>query len=181
MGQPPSDPGQGGGAAPRARPPGSYAPEIVVLLTDGANTTGVEPIDAAKTAADRGVRVYPIGFGTRNPATMVCTAAQLGGRGFESYGGANPPPVSGGGGYGGASARSYLVADEGTLREVANLTGGQYFTAGDAGRLQDVLRDLPRTVATQQRDVEVSVAPLALAAALMLGALWAAGRWSVGS
>ena len=53
-----------------------------------------------------------------------------------------------GGGYGGASARSYLVADEGTLREVANLTGGQYFAAADAGRLQDVLRDLPRTVAT---------------------------------
>jgi Ca-activated chloride channel family protein len=177
----PSDPGTGGdpAAAPRARPPGTYAPEIVVLLTDGANTTGVEPIDAAKTAAERGVRVYPIGFGTRNPATMVCTAAQLGGRGFESYGGANPP-VSGGG-YGGASARSYLVADEGTLREVANLTGGQYFAAADAGRLQDVLRELPRTVASQQRDVEVSVAPLALAAALMLGALWAAGRWSVGS
>jgi Ca-activated chloride channel family protein len=64
---------------------------------------------------------------------------------------------------------------------VANLTGGQYFAAADAGRLQDVLRELPRTVATQQRDVEVSVAPLALAAVLMLGALWAAGRWSVGS
>ncbi len=173
----PSDPDANGGAAPRARPPGSYAPEIVVLLTDGANTTGVEPLDAAKTAAERGVRVYPIGFGTRNPATMVCTAAQLGGRGFESYGGANPPVA--GGGYGGSRARSYLVADEGTLREVANLTGGQYFAASDAGRLQDVLRDLPRTVATQQRDVEVSVVPVALAAALMLGALWAAGRWSV--
>ena len=73
----PSDPGTGTdpAAAPRARPPGTYAPEIVVLLTDGANTTGVEPIDAAKTAAQRGVRVYPIGFGTRNPATMVCSAA----------------------------------------------------------------------------------------------------------
>ena len=59
--------------APRARPPGTYAPEIVVLLTDGANTTGVEPADAAKAAAERGVRVYPIGFGTRNPAAMVCT------------------------------------------------------------------------------------------------------------
>lgn len=182
----PSDPVAAGGdpnapntPGPPARPPGTYAPEIVVLLTDGANTTGVEPLDAAKTAAERGVRVYPIGFGTRNPATMVCTAAQLGGRGFESYGGANPPVT--GGGYGGASARSYLVADEGTLREVASLTGGEYFSAGDAGRLQDVLRDLPRTIATQQRDVEVSVAPVALAAALMLGALWAAGRWSVGS
>jgi Ca-activated chloride channel family protein len=175
----PSDPGTGVDppAPPPARPPGSYAPEIVVLLTDGANTTGVEPLDAAKSAAERGVRVYPIGFGTRNPATMVCTAAQLGGRGFESYGGANPPVA--GGGYGGSSARSYLVADEGTLRQVANVTGGEYFAAGDAGRLQDVLRDLPRTVATQQRDVEVSVVPVALAAALMLGALWAAGRWSV--
>ena len=65
--------------------------------------------------------------------------------------------------------------------EAPGITGGQYFAAADAGRLQDVLRELPRTVATQQRDVEVSVAPLALAAALMLGALWAAGRWSVGS
>jgi Ca-activated chloride channel family protein len=180
----PSDPvvttGDPNAPGPRARAPGSYAPEIVVLLTDGANTTGVEPVDAAKSAAERGVRVYPIGFGTRNPASMVCSAAQLGGRGFESYGGASPPVV-GGGGYGGASARSYLVADEGTLKEVANLTGGQYFAAADAGRLQDVLTDLPRTIATQQRDVEVSVVPVALAAALMLGALWAAGRWSVGA
>lgn len=178
----PSDPvttGDPNAQGPRARAPGTYAPEIVVLLTDGANTTGVEPIDAAKTAAERGVRVYPIGFGTRNPASMVCSAAQLGGRGFESYGGASPPVA--GGGYGGASARSYLVADEGTLKQVADLTGGQYFAADDAGRLQDVLHDLPRTVATQQRDVEMSVVPVALAAALMLGALWAAGRWSVGS
>jgi Ca-activated chloride channel family protein len=172
----PSDPDANGGAAPRARPPGSYAPEIVVLLTDGANTTGVEPVDAAKTAAERGVRVYPIGFGTRNPAAMVCSAAQLGGRGFESYGGGSPPIASGG--YGGSSARSYLVADEGTLRQVASVTGGEYFAADDAGRLQDVLRDLPRTVATQQRDVEVSVVPVAAAVLLLLGALWAAARWT---
>jgi Ca-activated chloride channel family protein len=171
----PSDPGDTGNA-PRARPPGTYAPEIVVLLTDGANTTGVEPVDAAKAAAERGVRVYPIGFGTRNPAALVCSAAQLGGRGFESYGGANPPMA--GGGYGGYSARSYLVADEGTLRQVASVTGGQYFSADDAGRLQNVLKDLPRTVATQQRDVEVSIAPVALAALLLLGALWAAARWT---
>ena len=81
-----ADPGRAApGAVPRA--PGSYAPEIVVLLTDGANTRGIEPVDAAEIAAERGVRVYPIGFGTRNPTTMVCTAAQLGGRGFESRGG----------------------------------------------------------------------------------------------
>ena len=64
----PADPGRRPRRAPRRRgPPGSYAPEIVVLLTDGANTRGVEPVDAAQIAAQRGVRVYPIGFGTREP------------------------------------------------------------------------------------------------------------------
>jgi Ca-activated chloride channel family protein len=168
----PSDPGPAEGAAPRARPPGTFAPEIVVLLTDGANTTGVEPVVAAKTAADRGVRVYPIGFGTSNPASMVCTATQLGGHTFDGYGGR---PVTGAATVGG---RNFLVADEATLREVAGVTGGEYFSADDAGRLQSVLKDLPRTVATQQRDVEVSVVPVALAAALLLASLWAAARWT---
>ena len=163
----PADPG---GAAPGAVPrvAGSYAPEIVVLLTDGANTRGIEPVDAAEIAAERGVRVYPIGFGTRNPTNMVCTAAQLGGRGFESRGG-----VSGGGG-----GRNYLVADEATLQRVADVTGGEYFAAADANRLQRVLEDLPRTVQTQHRQVEVSVWLVGLAALLLLGSMWAAARWT---
>jgi Ca-activated chloride channel family protein len=168
----PSDPGPTAASAPRARTPGTYAPEIVVLLTDGANTTGVEPAAAAKTAAERGVRVYPIGFGTSNPAAMVCTAAQLGGHTFDGYGGR--PTVS----TPSVGSRSYLVADESTLRDVASTTGGEYFSAADAGRLQTVLKDLPRSVATQQRDVEVSVVPVALAALLLLGSLWAAARWT---
>ncbi len=175
----PADPSATGGAPPRARAPGTYAPEIVVLLTDGANTTGVEPVEAAHTAAERGVRVYPIGFGTTNPAAMVCSAAQLGGQGFGGlggYGGARPPSVAGG--LGGGGSRNFLVADESTLRQVATVTGGQYFSAGDAGRLQSVLKDLPRTVATQQQDVEISVAPVALAAAVLLAGLWAAARWT---
>jgi Ca-activated chloride channel homolog len=153
-----------------ARPPGTYAPEIVVLLTDGANTRGVEPREAAEIAAERGVRVYPIGFGTRDPAQMVCTAAQLGGSRGESFG-------RGGGGFGGGGSR-YLVADEATLQAVARTTGGQYFAAADADRLQSVLRDLPRTVATQHRDVEVGAALVALAVLALLGAAWSAARWS---
>ena len=162
----PGGAGPGGAAGPRA--PGSYAPEIVVLLTDGANTRGIEPVDAAEIAAERGVRVYPIGFGTRNPTTMVCTAAQLGGRGFESRGGF----------VGGGSGRNYLVADEATLQRVADVTGGEYFAAADADRLQRVLEDLPRTVQTQHRDVEVSVWLAGLAALLLLGSLATAARWT---
>lgn len=161
----PADPG---GAAAPPRPSGSYAPEIVVLLTDGANTRGIEPVDAAAVAAERGVRVYPIGFGTRNPTTMVCTAAQLGGRGFESRGGW---------GVGGGS-HTYLVADEATLQEVADVTGGEYFAAADAERLQRVLEDLPRTVQTQSREIEVSAWLAGLAALLLLAGMGAAARWT---
>ena len=162
----PADPG---GAPPGTPPrvPGQYAPEIVVLLTDGANTRGIEPVDAAEVAADRGVRVYPIGFGTRNPTTMVCTAAQLGGRGFESRGG-----------FAGGGSRNYLVADEATLQEVADVTGGEYFAAADADRLQRVLEDLPRTVQTQHREIEVSAWLAGLAALLLLTGMWAAARWT---
>ena len=64
-----------------------YVPDIVVLLTDGANTRGITPVDAAKQAAARRVRVYTIGFGTDNPTALVCTAAQLGAGVFDGGGG----------------------------------------------------------------------------------------------
>ncbi|HYI52930.1 MAG TPA: VWA domain-containing protein, partial [Microlunatus sp.] len=41
-----------------------YASDVIVVLTDGANTQGVEPAEAAEAAAVRGVRVFTIGFGT---------------------------------------------------------------------------------------------------------------------
>jgi Ca-activated chloride channel homolog len=167
------------GSSP-SRPPGSYAPEIVVLLTDGANTAGVPPVDAAAIAASRGVRVYPIGFGTSNPTSLVCTAQQLGGRGFDAFG-----PGGGGfgggfgpGGGGGQGRRNFLVADDATLKKVASVTGGSFFSAKDAKQLQSVLKDLPRQVKIQQRDVEVSVALIGLAALLLLLTVWAAARWT---
>jgi Ca-activated chloride channel family protein len=169
----------GSGTAPTR---GSYAPEIVVLLTDGANTAGVSPEDAAEIAASRGVRVYPIGFGTSNPTALVCTAEQLGGRGFGSFGpGAGVGPGGGGGfgpGGGGGQRRNFLVADNTTLRKVASVTGGSFFSAKDAKQLQSVLKGLPQQVRIQQRDVEVSVALVGLATFLLLLAVWAAVRWT---
>ncbi|ODU03498.1 MAG: hypothetical protein ABS81_14060 [Pseudonocardia sp. SCN 72-86] len=168
----PSDPAPGT-PPPPPRAPGTYAPEIVVLLTDGANTTGVTPQDAAKVAAERGVRVYPIGFGTDNPTSMVCTAAQLGRTGDGRFGGGYGSFGGGGGG-----GRGYLVADESALQEVADTTGGRYFAAADADRLQSVLSDLPRTVDVQRREVELSVFLVVAAVLALLGGLWAASRWT---
>jgi Ca-activated chloride channel family protein len=162
----------GPGSAPAQ--PGSFAPEIVVLLTDGANTSGVAPVDAAAIAASRGVRVYPIGFGTSHPTSMVCTAQQLGGLGFDNQ----RPGGFGPGGGGGQGRGNFLVADDATLKKVATVTGGVYFSAHDAGQLQRVLADLPRQVEVQQRTVEVSVVLVGLATLLMLLTVWAAARWT---
>ncbi len=161
-----TDPPPGEGAAPVAP-----VPEIVVLLTDGANTRGVTPQDAAKQAAARGVRVYPIGFGTQNPAPMVCTSEQLGGNLFEGFGGGGVGGVGRGG-------RSFLRVDEGALRAVAKTTGGEYFKASDADQLQTVLHDLPKHVQVQERDLNVSVGFAAAGALLLVAALGAAARWS---
>jgi Ca-activated chloride channel family protein len=172
--------GEPDGSSPSPRP-GSYAPEIVVLLTDGANTAGVSPVDAAQIAASRGVRVYPIGFGTSNPTALVCTAEQLGGRGFGSFGPGGGGGFGGGfgpGGGGGQGRRNFLVADDATLKKVASVTGGSFFSAKDAKQLQSVLKDLPRQVKVQQRDVEVSVVLVGLATFLFLLAVWAAVRWT---
>jgi Ca-activated chloride channel family protein len=179
----PSDPSAGGtasgdgqqGGSPGAPsgPPATKttAPQIVVLLTDGANTRGVSPQDAATQAAARGIRVYPIGFGTTSPTQLVCTRDQLGG--LDQGGGR-----IGGGGRGGRDGRSFLVVDEEAMRAVAATTGGEYFKATDAKALNTVLADLPKHVTVEQQDIEVSAGFAGLAALLLLAGLWLSLRRS---
>ncbi len=163
-----------GGSTPPSTGAVQTAPEIIVLLTDGANTRGITPQDAALQAAARGVRIYPIGFGTKNPAQMVCSRSQLGGSAQQRFGARDAGP--GGGGLGGA--RSFLVVDEDALRGVATTTGGEYFAATDAGQLTDVLANLPRHVTVQQQDVDISAGFIGLAAVVLLCGLGLSIRWS---
>jgi Ca-activated chloride channel homolog len=159
-------------AGPREAPAEGYVPDIVVVLTDGANTRGIEPQAASKEAVARRVRVYTIGFGTTDPTAMVCTPQQLGGDVFADGGG-----FGGGAGgqfdpMGGGPPRQFLVIDEPTLQEVADTTGGQYFRAENADQLTKVFDDLPREVQRQREKREVSM-PFAMAglaaAALAIG------------
>ena len=150
-----------------------FAPEIIVLLTDGANTRGVTPRQAAEQAAARGVRVYPIGFGTRNPTQMACSRDQIGSFAPPRFGGG-----FGGGGGGGGAGRNYLVVDEAALQLVARTTGGAYFGATDADQLDAVLSDLPKHVTIQQRDIDLSAGFAALAAVALLLGLGLSIRWT---
>ena len=134
-----------GDAAPNTL--GDYEPDTIVVLTDGANSTGVDPVTAAEQAAARRVRVYTIGFGTTEPAQMVCTADQVSSGSTFGQGG----PRGGGGG-----GRGNQEIDEEALTQVADLTGGQYFKAEDADQLADVLTDLPREIGLHKENVEIT-------------------------
>ncbi len=146
---------------------GFYQPDIIVLLTDGANSTGPRPIDAAQQAADRLIRVYTIGFGTDEVPQMVCSQEQLGpdsfGRGFG-----NDPGGGFGGGFGGGGGgrdfRRFIVIDEETLQAVADTTGGAYFRAQNADQLHEIFLDLPTQIVLQEKSLEITVLFVALGA-----------------
>jgi Ca-activated chloride channel homolog len=139
-----------GDAAPN--PLAGYEPDTIVVLTDGSNTTGVDPVTAAGQAAARRLRVFTIGFGTTHPAQMMCTADQISG-GDTPFGGG--PRGGGFGGYGGGGRNQEI--DEDALNQVADTTGGRYFRAEDAGQLSKVLADLPRDIGLHKENVEITV------------------------
>lgn len=150
----------------------TYQPDIIVLLTDGANSRGPRPVDAAQQAVDRGVRVYTIGFGTANPGQMVCTQAQLGGNVYGDFGGG-----FGGFGGGGGNFRRFLVIDEETLQTVADMTGGAYYRAENAAQLREVFQELPAQIVLQEETIEISVLFAALGALLLTVAVGLSLWW----
>jgi len=162
----PTGPGQGatppsgtGGAGE----PGDWAPDAIVVLTDGANTQGVDPLEAAAQAAARRVRIFTIGFGTTQPAPMRCEGSQV----ENWYGG-----YSGGGG---RAARAQAI-DEQSLTDIAQVTGGQYYRAEDAGQLHSALSQLPGQFALVRQDADL--APwFAAAAGALLAAAVALSLW----
>ncbi|HSJ58063.1 MAG TPA: VWA domain-containing protein [Anaerolineae bacterium] len=161
-------PGSAPGVEPTPVPRGAYAPSIIVLLTDGASNQGPLPLDAAQEAADRGIRVYTIGYGTAEGGPMEC------GDGF-SRGMYGDSPYGGGGGGGGGGFRRGI--DEDTLIAVADMTGGEYYSAESADELQEVFHNLPTHLITRHETTEISVAFTAIGAVLAALALALAALW----
>jgi Ca-activated chloride channel family protein len=156
---------------PTPVPKGAYAPDIIVLLTDGASNAGPLPVDAAQQAADRGDRVYTIGFGTAEGGISDPSCAPRFVGGEPGVGG---PPFAGGQPGLGGFRRGI---DEATLKQVADLTGGSYYPAESAGELDKVLAGLPTSLITKHEVVEIGVAFVAVsvvltAFALLLGRAW---------
>jgi Ca-activated chloride channel homolog len=147
------------GLEPPPVPKGAYAPDIIILLTDGVSNVGPAPLDAAQQAADRGVRVYTIGFGTPNGSEFAsCQSSDPFGFGGSPFGNGYPF----GGGFGGFNRG----IDEETLRQIAAMTGGEYYAASTAGELQNVFQNLPTYLIARHETTEISVLFAAIGAAL---------------
>jgi Ca-activated chloride channel family protein len=107
--------------------PGSYRSAAIVLMTDGRNTTGPDPVEAARVAANLGVRIFTIGFGTAN------------GQMINFYG---------------RSIRAVL--DEDTLKRMATMTSAQYFHAQSAQELTKIYQQLTTKLQKESQETEIS-------------------------
>jgi Ca-activated chloride channel family protein len=129
--------------------PGSYDSAAIILLSDGRRTTGVDTLEAAKMAADRGVRIDVVGLGVVNgDAAMPAWGLPI-----------------------------YMQLDEPTLREVARMTGGEYHHADTAEALHSVYRKLGSRMQVQTRETELTglltlASGLIAAVAALLSLLW---------
>jgi len=129
-------------------PPGSYSSAAIILLTDGQTTTGPDPIESARIASERGVRVYTVGIGTEK-GEMI---------GAEGW-----------------SMRVRL--DEASLKQIANITQGEYFYAGTAGDLKKVYESLNSKLVFEQRQTEITALFAAAAALFAVGAAVLSMLW----
>ena len=166
--------------AARRRAPGAngYVPDIVVLLTDGANNRGIEPLDAVPYAVERRVRVYTIGFGTETPRRPPARAT-------SSAATSSTPRVRrrrrrrrvrrrrAADSAASAGRRRADPAGGREARPAARTTAPQ-----DADQLRKVFADLPRDVATQKQRTEITWIFAALGALLAAAAIGASMRWS---
>ena len=131
--------------------PNSVAPGAVVLLSDGSNTAGRAPQQAAAEARKAKVPVYTIAYGTEN--------------GYVDLEGKREP----------------VPVDHNQMRDIAKISGGQYFAAATAEELKTVYESIGSEVGYEKADREVTsrfagyglaFAVLAALGAISLGAKW---------
>ena len=102
---------------------------VLILLTDGANTSGeVQPLQAAEFAARDGLTVYTVGVGADEMMVQDFFGSRV----------VNPS----------------ADLDEDTLRSIAEQTGGRYFRARDAKGLEKIYEILDELEPVES-DVEI--------------------------
>lgn len=112
-----------------------YSSAVVLLLTDGENTGAPDPLEIAQLAAEAGVRVYPIGIGSKEGSVLEI-------EGFNVL----------------------TQLNEEGLKEIADLTNGFYFLAEDEESLQEIYEnvDLKLTIGDEKMEITSVVAGISM-------------------
>ena len=133
---------------PQPAPRGAFAPAVIVLLTDGENTAPPDPLEAAQMAIEQGVRIHTVGIGSRTGTTVEID-------GFNVF----------------------TLLNEDTLKEIAMLTEGEYFSADDTDSLRKIYENLDlrfevKTEKTEITSILGGVSMLVLLIGGLLSLIW---------
>jgi Ca-activated chloride channel family protein len=112
---------------PAAAAPGSFSQAVIVLITDGENTTNPDPLAMAQEAARRGIRIHTIGIGSPEGATLEV-------EGFSVH----------------------TQLDEAMLQEIAALTGGVYYNAANEEELRAIYEKIDPKPILKREETEVT-------------------------
>ncbi|HVN16352.1 MAG TPA: VWA domain-containing protein [Anaerolineales bacterium] len=114
-------------ATPTPMPPGEYTSAAIVLLTDGENNERPDPLAAAQTAADRGVRIYTVGIGSPTGATIHV-------EGFSIH----------------------TQLDEDMLKQISQISGGTYYNAQTEQDLKTIYSNLQPQLVVRPEKTEIT-------------------------
>ena len=112
---------------PTPVPQGTYTNGVIILLTDGENNESPDPLGAAQTAADLGVRIYTVGLGS-------AAGSDLHINGFIIH----------------------TQLDEATLRQISQITGGTYYNAQNTQDLNNIYNNLNPQLLIKPEETEVT-------------------------
>ena len=123
---------------------GSYSSSVILLLTDGENTSSPNPLDIAQIAAEAGIRIYPVGIGSTEGTVLD----------IDGY-------------------KVLTQLDETALQQLAEVTNGAYYYAENENSLQEIYKnvDLRLTISGEKMEVTALLAGLSLLFFLIGGLL----------
>ncbi len=129
-------------------PPGSYTSAAIILLTDGRRTIGPDPLEVARMAANHGVRIFTVGFGSASGGSVDIDGMSI-----------------------------YMRFDEETLKAVAAITQADYFQAGSGEELRKIYEGLNTRFALERKETEITALFVALAALLAVASAALSLAW----
>jgi Ca-activated chloride channel family protein len=141
-------PGATPSPTPTPVPSGTHAPAAIILLSDGENNENPDPLAAAQTAANQGVRIYTVGIGSPGGTTVTVDGFQL-----------------------------HTQLDQAMLQQISDLTGGTYYGATDTQQLRSIYDNLDTQLVIQSQMIEITALLAGVSLLMLLAGAAASLLW----